>query len=289
MVASIKNHTGQTNYTDHEISLVLYRQLISGWGFHTVPNTNPTQVIWPFLCLLKIFAQEKWLADAVNHLYNGIYQLINEDIEIQMNATLTFASQLCHDQDLACKFAISKGQNLITMLLALKIQGKNLPENPFKASSSVSVEKSAATTFCIGVNASSQGLPSRSGVGNGIEMIVDLETFDNGDVSADGDGADIEVMDPGDNPLAQLRGFSVSPGTSVDVKIRPNLFSITEGALGFKYTDRKCVEPAVDKGVDKELGKYSVSNCLFGATLEQIFKNGVRKNDWTLRQYVNVL
>ena len=51
MVASIKNHTGQTNYTDHEISLVLYRQLISGWGFHTVSNTNPTQVI--FLHLLE--------------------------------------------------------------------------------------------------------------------------------------------------------------------------------------------------------------------------------------------
>ena len=53
MVASIKNHTGQTNYTDHEISLVLYRQLISGWGFHKVSNTNPTQVIWPLLHLLE--------------------------------------------------------------------------------------------------------------------------------------------------------------------------------------------------------------------------------------------
>ena len=40
MVASIKNHTGQTNYTDHEISLVLYKQLISGWGF----NNNPAEV-----------------------------------------------------------------------------------------------------------------------------------------------------------------------------------------------------------------------------------------------------
>ena len=51
MVASIKNHTGQTNYTDHEISLVLYRQLISGWGFHTASNNNPTQV--SFLHLLE--------------------------------------------------------------------------------------------------------------------------------------------------------------------------------------------------------------------------------------------
>ena len=40
MVDSIKNHTGQTSYTDHEISLVLYKQLISGWGF----NTNPAEV-----------------------------------------------------------------------------------------------------------------------------------------------------------------------------------------------------------------------------------------------------
>ena len=106
-------------------------------------------------------------------------------------------------------------------------------------------------------------------------MIVDLETFDNGDMNVVGDGADIQVIDPRDNSLVQLRGFSVSPGTSVNVKIRPNLFSITEGALGFNYIDRKCIEPSVDKElnyVDEKNGrKYSLSNCLVAATLDEIF------------------
>ena len=207
-------------------------------------------------------------------MYDGPHQLVDDDVWHQMNATLGYATQLCPERDLACVFAISKGQNLIMMLLSLSIRGKILPENPFKASRSVSVEKSAGTTFCIGVNISNEGFSSRSGAGNGIEMILDLETFDNGDMSVLGDGADIQVTDPSDNSLVQLRGVSVSPGTSVNVKIRPNLFSITEGALGFKYIDRKCIEPSVDKDlnyVDRQTGmKYSLSNCLFAATLDEI-------------------
>ena len=258
MVASIKNHTGQTNYSDHEISLVLFKQLISGWGF----NTDQTQ--------LKT-AQEKWLSKAVNLLYKGPHQLVNEDVRHQVNATLEYASQLCPDRNLACMFSIAKGQNLIMMLLDLRIRGEVLPENPFKASKSVNVESSAGTTFCIAVDISNEGFSSRSGVGNGIEMIVDLETFDNGDMNVVGDGADIQVTDPRDNSLVQLRGFCVSPGTSVNVKIRPNLFSITEGALGFNYIDRKCIEPSVDKELNYVEGKYSLSNCLFAATLDEIF------------------
>ena len=206
-------------------------------------------------------------------MYDGPHQLVDDDVWHQMNATFGYATQLCPERDLACVFAISKGQNLIMMLLSLRIRGKILPENPFKASRSVSVEKSAGTTFCIGVNISNEGFSSRSGAGNGIEMIVDLETFDNGDISVVGDGADIQVTDPRDNSLVQLRGVSVSPGTSVNVKIRPNLFSITEGALGFNYIDRKCIEPSVDKDlnyVDRQTGRYSLSNCLFAATLDEI-------------------
>ena len=172
-------------------------------------------------------------------------------------------------------FAIAKGQNLIMMLLSLRIRGEVLSENPFKASKSVNAESSTGTTFCIAVDISNEGFSSRSGVGNGIEMIVDLETFDNGDMNVVGDGADIQVTDPSDNSLVQLRGFSVSPGTSVNVKIRPSLFSITEGALGFNYIDRKCIEPSVDKELNyvdgKTGGKYSLSNCLFAATLDEIF------------------
>ena len=90
-----------------------------------------------------------------------------------------------------------------------------------------------------------------------------------------GDGADIQVLGPDEYALAQLKGFSVSPGSAVEVHIRPALFGISEKALrDFDYLKRKCVEPSVDKwsknlatGLTKS---YTLSNCLVSATLAEI-------------------
>ena len=109
---------------------------------------------------------------------------------------------------------------------------------------------------------------------NGIETIIDLETFDNGDMAMTGDGANIQVTEPHDYPLARLKGFSVGPGSAVEVHIRPALFSITQNALDdFDYLERKCVEPSIDKGLedlDGMIGNYSLSNCLVSAALTEM-------------------
>ena len=86
----------------------------------------------------------------------------------------------------------------------------------------------------------------------------------------------IQVTDPGDYSLAQLKGFSVSPGFAVQVQIRPNLFGITEQALQkFDYLERNCVEPSVDKELNHlygTFGNYTLSNCLVSATWTNIKK-----------------
>ena len=116
---------------------------------------------------------------------------------------------------------------------------------------------------------------SQSGVGNGMETIIDLETYDNGDLEMTGDGADIQVLGPEDYALARLKGFSVSPGSAVEVHIRPALFSISQKALhDFDYQKRKRVEPSVDKGsnnlVEGLTGSSTLSNCLVSATRAEI-------------------
>ena len=119
---------------------------------------------------------------------------------------------------------------------------------------------------------------SQSGVSNGMETIIDLETYDNdnGDLAMTGDGADIQVLGPDEYPLARLKGFSVSPGSAVEVHIRPALFGISEKALhGYDYIKRKCVEPSVDKGSSNltgVTGSYTLSNCLVSATLAEMNK-----------------
>ena len=92
-----------------------------------------------------------------------------------------------------------------------------------------------------------------------------------------GDGADIQVLGPDEYSLARLKGFSVSPGSAVEVHIRPALFSISERALhGFDYLERKCVEPSVDKWSNNlakgQTRSYTLSNCLVSATQAEMDK-----------------
>ena len=143
-------------------------------------------------------------------------------------------------------------------------------------SSFVEVEDSGSSLCTSITNISREGFISQSGVGNGMETIIDLETYDNGDRAMTGDGADIQVLGPEEYPLARLKGFSVSPGSAVEVHIRPALFGISEKALrDFDYLKRKCVEPSVDKwsnNLTKGLTtkSYTLSNCLVSATLAEI-------------------
>ena len=188
-----------------------------------------------------------------------------------------YAKDFCPDfYDDVCWTHLMMGPNLDNMLIRLTIQNKN-PIFDMSESGSVGMEISSGTFYCINIDIANENAPSRSGSGNGIEAVIDLETFDNGDIGVTGDGADILVTNPGEYSLAQLKGFSASPGSAVEIRIRPEIFSITDSALKMDYLDRKCVDTSVDKRDNLLEGSpgvesYSLSNCLVSAAMTEIQK-----------------
>ena len=185
-----------------------------------------------------------------------------------------YAKTFCPDRlDDVCWSHLIMGPNLDNMLVRLTIQSKN-PIFETTDSESLGMEISSGTFYCTNIDIANESTPVQSGVGNGIEAVIDLETFDNVDFGVTGDGADILVTNPGEYSLAQLKGFSASPGSAVEIRIRPEIFSITDSALSFDYQDRKCVDTSVDKrdllkgapGVES----YSLSNCLVSAAMTEI-------------------
>ena len=236
-----------------------------------------------FALTFKYFKDE-WLLQAQKFLYDEveIIDKFENDISLQqqVEAAGQYSWQICPQNKTKCLVSLTMGQNLGSMLLMLKIQNETLRENIFLMSDSVWPVESSGSTYCVGIDISQEGYGSKSGVGNGIEAIIDLETFDNNDLEITGDGADVQVIEPGDYPLAQLKGFAVSPGSAVEVHIRPALFGITKEALDFDYLARKCVEPSVDKEFNALDGmyngshpsNYTLSNCLVSATLTEIAK-----------------
>ena len=210
-----------------------------------------------------------------------MYEALANDtsLEKQIRSTLGYAKWFCPGNNFDCLLSVAMGQNLFSMFTKLKIQNESVKGNIFQNSNSTYPEFSSGTYFCASIDIANEGYPSQSGVGNGVETIIDLETFDNGEIgdsATTGDGADIQVTDRGDYSLAQLKGFSVSPGFAVQVHIRPALFSITEQALDkFDYLERNCVEPSIDQelnNLDGMIGNYTLSNCLVSVTMTNIYK-----------------
>ena len=169
-------------------------------------------------------------------------------------------------------------QSIESLVMQLKvhdltISGKDLFNT---LQSGLSQEISTGNTVCAKVIPDEFTFPINSGLGNGVEILVDLETFNSGDLDRIGDGLDILVADKADYSLASLRGFSVGPGSAVEIVARPLLYTITQAALdNFDYVDRKCIDINTDPGLDTlngVTGNYSLGNCLVSATFTEIQK-----------------
>ena len=207
-----------------------------------------------------------------------MYAALSNDISLgnQIDSILSYARGVCPENSYDCLLSVAMGQNLFSTFTKLRIQNESVNGDIFKNSNSTYPEFSSGTFLCVSIDVANEGYPSQSGVGNGIETIIDLETYDNGDMATTGDGADIQVTDNREYPLAQLKGFSVSPGFAVQVHIKPALFEITEQAVDkFDYLERNCVEPSVDKelnNIDGMVGDYTLSNCLVSVTMSNVYK-----------------
>ena len=228
-------------------------------------------------CILTYF-QDLWLQSATESLFdNSIIENISNTPALaqEIDASLPYSQFMCSTSSNGCFYRLAMGQNLMDMILKLKIQGKTVEGNVY-ANSEATFPEESGTSICTSISAAEEGYKSLSGVQNGVETIIDLQTFDNGDLAITGDGAYVQVTEPKDYPLAQLKGFSVGPGSAVDVHIRPALFRITESALHrFDYLQRRCADTSVDKGLEDLDGmdgdnSYSLSNCLVSAAVTEM-------------------
>ena len=162
------------------------------------------------------------------------------------------------------------GQSFESLLVSIKKQNKFFPHPMLAFGSIWSSFKQVQSYVQLYSNGSEFQL--MSGISNGVEITVDLETYDSADFDEVGDGLGAIIENKDDFPLVNLIGFSVKPGKMAMIKISPKLFSISEGALdNFNYIDRKCVgNGEIDLGYFE---RYSLSNCLVAATYTQISDN----------------
>ena len=120
-----------------------------------------------------------------------------------------------------------------------------------------------------------------SGKGNGVEITVDLETFNNADISQEGDGLSVILEDNDNLANFDLRGFTVQPGELATIQIFPSLYDITPASLDrFDYTQRKCVgENEIEltqlsqQGGDSLPLNYTLTNCLKSAMMTELIRN----------------
>ena len=125
----------------------------------------------------------------------------------------------------------------------------------------------------IEIYADSEDSELMSGIGNGVEIILDLELFDSADLGRVGDGIGLLINNKDDYPLFNLNGFFLEPGKLAMIKIRPKIYNISQGAFDrFDYKDRKCVGNN-EVNLKPHFDYYSLPNCLVAATYTEIAAN----------------
>ena len=72
-----------------------------------------------------------------------------------------------------------------------------------------------------------------------IELLLDAEIYDNGDILNPRDGFVLAVNE--DGLIGKSNGYLLFPGKAVSVEITPTKFNATYDAKQLKYSDRKCI------------------------------------------------
>ena len=186
-----------------------------------------------------------------------------------------------YDRDADCCLTLAQSFESLVLRVTIQDQAYTNPaaliEWYDQDNSSLALEYEGASTTCLRIAPNPRHFPIRSGVGNGVSMLLDLETFDNGDLGVAEDAISMLVADRNDYALLDMNGFSVKPGIVKTVKIHPVLFEASPAALeNFDNNDRRCVNaenPTVSDQMSEAEMPYSLSNCLLTAAVEQIYAN----------------
>ena len=258
-----------------ELYTSTYKEYFSGWGYSTSDQVSRAISRPIYIYILQSGHIKKSL---------DLMQLGVKSYNYSAFAYPSYVSRVCgggvktqnttkySNVQIDCYGHLLRQQNFQSMIMRVKIQTDSIASDQlFSDASGVSVEVSTATRYCVRILPDTSRFPISSGIANGVEVLIDLETFDNGDELVLGYGVDILVTDADDYSLTELKGFPVGPGSAVDIKINPVKFTISEDALkNFGYLDRKCIDTSFDMRMKNV--NYSLSNCLVTATMSEIYK-----------------
>ena len=284
----LNESTPKPNQLKKRIYTSLYKNHVSGWGYlpsdqvgrivlinikkniyiYIFQNSQVNQTLHLLQLGLKSYQASAFAYPSYVASVCGARK--GEQNKTEYSNNQTKQDTISRQQD--CYNKLFRQQNFQSMIMRVKIQNDSImSEQLFSAGSGVTAEVSTATRYCVKILPDMSKFPISSGIANGVEVLIDLETFDNGDQLVLGDGVEILVTDADDYSLTELKGFPVGPGSAVDIKIKPVTFTISEDALkNFGYLDRKCIDTSFDTRMKK--WNYSLSNCLVEATMSEIYR-----------------
>ena len=112
------------------------------------------------------------------------------------------------------------------------------------------------------------------GSNNGVELIIDTESFDYANIDCDGDvGYKISINHPLDMPVLEQTGISLAPGTSNQLGVSVKIMTVDPAVLT-RDTDPVTRNCYLNQDVSfkylpyEEDYHYSMSNCLFEASMQ---------------------
>ena len=117
---------------------------------------------------------------------------------------------------------------------------------------------------------------ARNGKNNGLQILLDAETYDYGSSLSGAEGFTLSILHHLDIPIMKNTGININAGQSNLLVVTPTLMRTTESTKNrFSPEDRQCYfEDEIKLLHLPHINgfRYDISNCLFEATLQEIEK-----------------
>ena len=117
----------------------------------------------------------------------------------------------------------------------------------------------------------------RNGIKNGLQILLDAETYDYGSSPNGGEGFILSILHHLDIPIMKNSGININTGQSNNLVVTATLMNTSEAVRNrFFPQQRNCYfedEIQLLHLPQENSFRYDISNCLFEATLQKIEEN----------------
>ena len=118
---------------------------------------------------------------------------------------------------------------------------------------------------------------ARNGIKNGLQILLDAETYDYGSSPNGGEGFILSILHHLDIPIMKNSGININTGQSNNLVVTATLMNTSEAVRNrFFPQQRNCYfedEIQLLHLPQENSFRYDISNCLFEATLQKIEEN----------------